>query len=110
MFQKLDTVINSFILAQVSKKNTGRSISLLVLNSIIDGEESVSFLRHRQSSQIPIINSLLRTNLGFVFAAIILILWKFVTLFLRGKKSYFFFDGTGGVRLRKKEKKEKKDC
>ena len=37
-------------LAQVSTKNTGRSVSLFVLNSIIDVEESVSFLRHRQSS------------------------------------------------------------
>ena len=30
-----------FILAQVSTKNTGRSVSLLVLNTIIDVEESV---------------------------------------------------------------------
>ena len=30
--------------------NLGRSVSLLVLNSSIDVEESVSFLRHRQSS------------------------------------------------------------
>ena len=36
-----------FILAQVSTKNTGGSVSLLVLNSIIDVEESVSFLRYR---------------------------------------------------------------
>ena len=36
-----------FILAQFSTKNTGGSVSLLVLNSIIDVEESVSFLRYR---------------------------------------------------------------
>ena len=49
--EKLDTLIkNYFILAQVSTKNTGRSVSLLVLNSIIDVEESVSFLRYGQSS------------------------------------------------------------
>ena len=48
-----------FILAQVSTKNTGgRSVSLLVLNPIIDVEESVSFVRYRQSSSIPKINSL----------------------------------------------------
>ena len=32
------------------KEYGGRSVSLFVLNSIIDVEESVSFLRHRQSS------------------------------------------------------------
>ena len=36
-----------FILAHFSTKNTGGSVSLLVLNSIIDVEESVSFLRYR---------------------------------------------------------------
>ena len=36
-----------FILAKFSTKNTGGSVSLLVLNSIIDVEESVSFLRYR---------------------------------------------------------------
>ena len=49
--EKLDTLIkNSFILAQVSTKNTGRSVSLLVLNSISYVEENVSFLRSGQSS------------------------------------------------------------
>ena len=48
MFQKLGSLIkNSLILAQVSIKN---SVSILVLNSIIDVEKSVSFLRHRHSS------------------------------------------------------------
>ena len=91
-----------FILAQVTKKNTGGSVSLLVLNSIIDVEESVSFLRYRQSSTIPKINPLFRPNLGFVFAAIIARSFgNLLPCFLLEKRATFF-KCTGRSKRKKK--------
>ena len=66
-------------------------ISLLVLNSIIDVEESVSFLRYRQSSWIPKINSLLSPNLGFGFAAIITRSFGNLLPYMLWEKTAIFF-------------------